>query len=197
MQKKFFTACVALAALAAFIATPVASASPVLTENGSALSTSAAITGQNTGEARFTIMEITLACTNAHWTGTVTKNTGSQIAFEIPKEFGSTKEKGFVFSGCNHAAWEFKSRLCFESVSGTDSIKITGCGGSIVLLVPTGIITCEYRATSIAGTFATSMDAKIEITEQVFSPTSPCGALGSLSVVFDVTTLAGGTLLIS
>ncbi|MGN6586940.1 MAG: hypothetical protein ACTHKT_05635, partial [Solirubrobacterales bacterium] len=92
MHKKLMMTCMAIAAFAAFVIAPAASASPVLTENGTAVAVGASIEGKNTGEAIFTTTAGNVNCSSAVLKGTVTKNSGTKITGEIP--VGSATYKG-------------------------------------------------------------------------------------------------------
>jgi hypothetical protein len=98
MNKKLITACLGLAALAAFALPAIASASPVLTHpTGTVYPASSptetceksgkgCITATNVGEASFFNAAGTMElakCTKAIMTGTVTKNTGTLIEVDV------------------------------------------------------------------------------------------------------------------
>jgi hypothetical protein len=74
MPKHLLAACMALAALTALSLAPVASASPVLTENGATVAVGSSITAKNTGNIVFTGGGTTLACETADLKGSVYSN---------------------------------------------------------------------------------------------------------------------------
>jgi len=184
MHKKLIMACMAIAAFAAFVVAPVASASPVLTHNPAAPTAVAAgssITGTNTihkGEAgEETVNAVftggfNVTCAEASLAGTLTKNNGTEIKGEIP--VGGAKYTGKAGADCTSALGNVtatvNSKLCLESqAEPVNTFKITGCGANVTFsLAITGSVTCKYEAASITATFTTgqSADGVIHITEQ-------------------------------
>jgi hypothetical protein len=140
MHKKLIMACMAIAALAAFVVAPGASGSPVLTDPvATALAVGASVKGTNTGAARITTTVGTIECSHTEFKGTVAQNSGTSIKIEIPAH-------SFIFSGtavgsdCTGPSVlgpmkpTMSSKLCIETVTGTDNVKVTGCGSSPVTL---------------------------------------------------------------
>ena len=211
MYKKIMMACMAIAAFAAFVVAPAASASPVLTDkNGGstflAIPAGASITGTNTGTTTFTAGGLEVHCSNVHLTGTVTKNTGTKIAGEIPlggAQFGGTGTNGDCTSGLGSTKVTVTSKLCLETVTGTDNVVTTGCVGASVKfdLEITGTGNCEYSTPSVTGTFPTGdVDATVTVWEQPSSKIAGgifCPSSGKLDMHFDLYTTNGETITIS
>lgn len=86
MHRKILGLCAALVALGALaIAPAMASASPVLTENGTAVSAGAGITATGEETSTFSSGFISVECNDFWMTGAVAKNTGSNIEGTIEK----------------------------------------------------------------------------------------------------------------
>jgi len=174
MHKKFMLACMAVAAFAAIVVAPAASASPVLTSGtgGPVVPIGTSIVWLHTGNIEFT-GSVTIDCSNARLTGTVTKNSGSQIKAEIPK--GSASITGTGTGGdCTSTLFgspakvTVNSKLCFETVEGTDNAKFSGCGANISYTIElTGNGPCKYESASSTGTFKTSEHATFTVLDQV------------------------------
>jgi len=80
MHKKILGICVAVVAFAAFAIVPaLAAASPVLTENGSAVATGKKITATSEGTSEFSSGFINVSCNDNWMTGTIVKNNGTEI----------------------------------------------------------------------------------------------------------------------
>jgi hypothetical protein len=201
MYKQLIAACMVIAGLAAFVAVPVASASPVLTNGGVAVLPGTEVTGKNTGVIKFT-SAFTVECTSADFTLKVTANSGTSIKGEIEKgkfTFSGTGAGGDCTSsqGAFTTAW---SKLCLETVAGTDNVKVTGCGANATFTTTfTGGLVCKYSTASFTGTFVTNSDATLNFASQKFSREEglACPVETQLDMDFDLTTTAGGTLLIS
>jgi hypothetical protein len=211
MHKKLMMACMAIAAFAAFIVAPAASASPVLTEGGVALTghapgsgfVGASITGKNTGETVFT-GAFNVRCTVAHLTGTLTANTGTKIKGEIPlgnSKFTGTGTNGDCTSALGNVGVTVNSKLCLESVTGQDNVVTTGCGGSVVFTLEiTGTGPCKYSTASVTGSFVTNVDAAVTVSEQEAKKSEGgifCPSSGKLDMVFDLQTTDEKTILLS
>jgi hypothetical protein len=203
MHKKIIMACMAIAAFAAFVVAPAASASPVLTKNLTALGVGSSITGTNTGETVFT-GAFNVRCTSAHMAGTLTANTGSKIKGEIPvgnAKFTGTGTSGDCTSALGNVGVTVNSKLCLETVTGQDNIVTTGCGANVTFTLEiTGTGPCKYSTASVTGTFKTNAAATVNVSEQeakkeeggIFCPSS-----GKLDMDFDLTTtfVDGGAIL--
>jgi hypothetical protein len=208
MHKKLMMACVAIAAFAAFVIAPAASASPVLTENGVAVpvhpnaaktcaeEATGCITGKNTGETKFT-GSINVNCSNADLSGPLTKNNGTEIVGEIP--VGGASFTGTATGGdCTStglftapAAVAVTSKLCLATVNKSDNVTVTGCGSSVKFtLTLTGLGPCEYATPTVLGTYTTG-EATVNINEQVATlqnTGSFCPTSGKLDMDFDLYT---------
>jgi hypothetical protein len=209
MHKKIMLACMAITAFAAFVIAPTASASPVLTENGSALAVGASIKGTNISETLFTASTGAIVrCTKAELKGSVTGNSGTVIKGTIPVG-------GAVFSGtgvgspvadCTSDLGDVRvtvtSELCLETVTKSDNVTITGCSGNPVTftlhITNTGS-ECKYSTSTVLGTFVTNASATVKVTEQSAGLVSGflCPSSGKLDMHFDLTTTDGTALLVS
>ncbi|MGN6587630.1 MAG: hypothetical protein ACTHKT_09195 [Solirubrobacterales bacterium] len=204
MLKKLITACAAIAAFAAFVVAPVASASPVLTESGVAVPVGAEVKGSNTGTFRFEGSGgYTIECSTASLAAKVTANSGTQIKLEAGAG-------GFTTSGTGTGAdctanWGPTTltwgKMCFETVKGADTVSITGCGASMTLTTNiTGAAICKYTAANLTGSFITNADATINmnsLTVKLVEGGILCPAEVKFNLDFDLTTTGGTTLSIS
>jgi hypothetical protein len=194
MHKKLMMACMAIAAFAAFVIAPAASASPVLTSNNVPVPVGTSITGHNTGETLFT-GAFNVRCTTAHMTGTVTANSGTSIKGTIPvgsAVFTGTGANGDCTSALGNVKVTVNSELCLETVTGSDTVKTTGCGGAPVVftLEVTGTGPCKYSTASVLGTYVTG-EATILISEQAAKKSEGgffCPSEGKLDLHFDLYT---------
>jgi len=205
MYKKSITACVAIAAFAAFVVAPVASASPVLTSEGSAVAVGTTVKGSNTGVFKFQSSAggYTIECSSVGLDANVTANAGTKIQMESPA--GGFTTTGTGTSGDCTASWGPAKlawgKMCFATVEKTDTVSVTGCGGNLTLTTNiTGTADCLYAAASGSGTFVTGADAQITVSSlpEILQESSFfCPTEVKFSMVFDLTTASGGTLLIS
>jgi hypothetical protein len=202
MHKKLIMACMAIAAFAAFVVAPAASASPVLTEGVTPLAVGASIEGRNTGNTLFE-GEFNVSCEEAVLKGKVTANTGSKIAGEVPKGSTSFHNKGSTecSSAFGPTIVEVNSALCMETVTGTDNVKVTGCGGAPVTFTLNVTLagTCRYSTASVTGTYKTNAGATVNLSKQPANKEEPsaffCPSTGSLTMDFDLYTTGGATQL--
>jgi hypothetical protein len=205
MRKKLIMTCAAIAAFAAFVVAPVASASPVLTSEGKAVAVGTAVTGSNTGVFKFEGGGgYTIECSSVDLAAKVTANSGTKIQLEAA--IGGFTTSGTGVSGDCTASWGPTKlgwgKMCFATVGGTDNVSITGCGAGIALTTNiTGTATCQYSAASGTGTFVTNADAQITVSSLPEQKTEGSGFLCpsevKFSMIFDLTTVGGGTLLTS
>ncbi|MGN6557896.1 MAG: hypothetical protein ACTHLH_07765 [Solirubrobacterales bacterium] len=203
MYKRLMAGSAALAALAVFALAPLASASPVLTENGTAVATGSSFTGKNTGELLFT-GALNASCNLGEFAGTVTANTGTKIKGEVPvggAKIGGTGASGDCTSSLGSVQVSMSSKVCTETVTGSDNVSVTGCGANIVFTATiTGSGVCKYSTASMAGAFVTNADATLKLSEQEFKRTEGgafCPSSGKLDYTGDETTTNGTTLFIS
>jgi hypothetical protein len=204
MHKKLIMTCAAIAAFAAFVVAPTASASPVLTESGVAVPVGAEVKGSNTGTFRFEGSGgYTIECSTATLAAKVTGNSGTQIKLEAGA--GGLTTSGTGTSGDCTANWGPTtmtwSKMCFETIAKTDSVSITGCGAGMTLTTNyTGVGTCQYTAANLTGSFITNADATISmnsLTVKLLEGGILCPAEVRFSLDFDLNTVAGTTLSIS
>jgi len=206
MHKKFMMACMAIAAFAAFVIAPSASAA-TLTSGGVPIPVGTSITATNTGNTTFT-GAFNVNCDHVHLTGTVTKNeTPGAFAGQIP--VGSAKFNGTgTNTDCTSALGSVKvtvnSKLCLEQVAGTDTVKTTGCGANVTFTLEiTGTGPCRYSTASVSGTFTTnSSPATANVVKEPASGAGEgnaffCPASGELDMDFDLFTTNGVPVVIS
>lgn len=204
MYKKLIGLTLPILALAVAVHAPAASASPVLTNEGKAVSVGTEITGTNIGTFRFTTPFGT-ECTAVGFNFLVTENSGAKLKLEAPfgKAFFSGTGAGVdctSSTGASNIAWITK--VCLEATSG-DKVIATGCGAkaAFTTTITTGgfELPCRYAANSFTGTFVTNADAAFTFVEQEFAKeTGFCtGTRTLLDLAFELTTIAGETLVIS
>jgi hypothetical protein len=206
MYKKLLMACMAVAAFAAFVIAPAASASPVLTSPvGTALATGSTIKGTNEGITKFTAGELTVECSSAVLTGTLLKNNGTEIEGTVlgtNAVFTGTGTSGDCTSKLGSTKPTVNGELCLKNVKGADTLTVNGCGTNPVdfSLNVTGVVTCRYTAASVTGTYETNKDAKVVVFEQPATRKEGgflCPETGKLDMTFNLTTGAGATILVS
>jgi hypothetical protein len=202
MHKKLIMACMAIAAFAAFVVAPAASASPVLTSEGKVVPVGTSITGKNTGAITFT-GGFNVACSSADLSGTVTKNSENQIKGEIPvggASFTGTGTGGDCTSALGNVKVTVNTKLCMETKGTTvDTETITGCGASVVFTLEiTGTGPCKYSTASITDTYTTNITpASTTVSEQEAKKSEGgffCPSSGKLDMVFDRYTTGGSGL---
>jgi hypothetical protein len=203
MHKKLMMACMAIAAFAAFVIAPAASASPVLTNSGGgATAVGTEITGKNVGNTTFT-GAFNVVCSSADLTGKLTKNASNVIEGEIPvgsSTFTGTGTSSDCTSALGSTGVTVNTKLCLVAKGG-DVATVTGCGANLAFtLTITGTGPCKYSTASVSGTHNTNKDAEITIVKQPANLVEGgffCPGTGELDMVFALTTKAGGTLTIS
>jgi len=209
MHKKLIMACMAIAAFAAFVVAPAASAT-TLKEGETSLAVGASVTATNTGNTEFT-GGFNVVCDHADLSGKVTRNDGTSVEGEVP--VGSALFNGTgANTDCTSALGDVKvtvtSKLCFKTgefttQNGTkhvDGVSVTGCGGNVTFVLDstsTGI-QCKYTTASVVGQYLTApSDATIK-TEGQSVPEEEgklfCPDSGVLKMDFDLTTTNGATL---
>ena len=148
MQKKLIAALLAVAASAALVIVPAASASPVLTNaKGEAVPVGTEIKATAVGNGVFT-GGFNVVCTGSEGSGVVTANTGTSVKGEIPAnnlKFSGTGSGGECTSSLGNVTVSVNSKICSETTKGTDSGVSTGCGNPITFsFAVTGSVTCRY-----------------------------------------------------
>lgn len=92
------------------------------------------------------------------------------------------------------------SKLCMESVTGTDSVSVTGCGANITFSEEvTGTGACKYSTASLTASFQTSWDFTFQFGEQVVKKEEGgifCPNEGRISLHVDISS-TGATLFVS
>jgi hypothetical protein len=210
MHKKIMMACMAIAAFAAFVVVPGASAASLM-EGATVVPVGASVTGKST-DTKFTAGGNTVTCNNADMTGTVTANSGGTVAGEIlaaNTSFTGTGSGGDCTSeGLGPVKPSVNSKLCLHVAKGVDVGTVTGCAGAPVTftLVITNLfnLTCRYETASVEGkitTAAEGKDAEVNLSEQFAageaSNSGFCPSSGKLDMEFKLTTTNGTTLTFS
>lgn len=198
---KLITAWFAITALAAFVA-PTASASPLLTSGGVAVPVGTSITGKNTGNIAFT-GAFNVACSSVDLSGTVTKNSGTKITGEIPVggvSITGTGPGGDCTTALGSAKVTVNSKVCLETITGTDTLVFTGCGGApyTATFEITGTGPCKYSAASVTATYLTNASATVIVSEQVTKKEEGgffCPSEGKADDDLDLYTTGGATQL--
>jgi hypothetical protein len=201
MRKKLIMACMAVAAFAAFVVAPAASASPVLTEAGAPLAVGSSIEGKNTGVTKFT-GSFNVECSSAILKGTLTKNSGTKIEGTIPvgsATFTGTGTGGDCTSALGSTKVTVNSELCLASGT-THNFVVTGCSGAAVVftLEITGTGPCKYSTAAVNGTFTTGTGT-VNVSEQEAKKIEGgffCPSSGKLDMDFDLYTTGTATGLI-
>jgi hypothetical protein len=191
MHKKPTMACIALVAIMVFVVAPTASASPALTDNELLLPPGTSMQTRSTGEFKVE-GAFSVSCTNTVLNGTLTGNTGTKIKDEVPvgsASFTGTGTGGDCTSALGATKVTVNSKLCMETVTSTDNVVITGCGGNVTFtLEVTGTGACKYSTASITGTFKTNAAATVNVAKQPAKKEEGgffCPAEGALSVDWD------------
>jgi hypothetical protein len=209
MHKKIIMACMAIAAFAAFVVAPAASA-VTLTENGSAVAVGKKIEATNVGDV---VLDIesggTVTCSTGDFTGELTEN-GTNVTGDITNAtFSGTGASGDCTSS---SLGDFKVDIpslpwCIKAPKGTDTWELKGgnCPGGTgpitFILTSTGLgITCRYERTSVTGTFNTggtdvvlTVGANQTFTKEL-NDSFFCPASGILTGAFTLETDGGGVL---
>ena len=209
MRKKLMLACMAVAAFAAFVIAPSASAKhPTLTDPpGTPLPVGASVTAKNTGVTKFT-GAFNVECDHVHLTGTVkNNNTINPTVVTIPvgwAKFNGTGTNTDCTSAFGATKVTVNSELCVESITNTDTFKTTGCGANVTFTLEiTGTGPCRYSTASVSGTATTNVTpATVEVKEEPASGTGEgngffCPASGKLDTDYDLFTTNGVGLTIS
>jgi hypothetical protein len=205
MQKKLIAACLTIAAFAALVIAPAASASPALTNaKGELVPVGTEIKVTAVGNAVFT-GGFNITCSKVEGSGKVTANTGSSIKGEIAAanlKITGTGSGGDCTSALGNLSVTVNSKLCGETIKGTDTAVATGCGSPLTFsFAVTGVTTCRYEAASMTGTFLTGEDTQGTISEQLAKGEAGnsffCPKEGKLDVSLAESINTGETLLIS
>ena len=207
MHRKLLTACIAVAAFAAFVV-PTGASAANLTENGVTLTVGASITGTST-LARFINSNNTVTCTHAHISGTVTADANGTIAAEIaagnPAFTGIGGGGDCESVGLGAVKPVVNSKLCLHIAKGTDTGTVTGCAGTAVTLtlkVTNFGLECHYERASIAAEITTApADAQVRVVPgqliKRHSSSFLCPAEYEFELELKLTTTDGTTLVFS
>lgn len=171
MDKTLMLVCMAMAALAAFVSTSVASATTLKDSTGT-LAVGSSITAKNQEGAKTKFTGgFGVDCEVADLQGTVTQNT-TAVKAEIPVGSATFTNAGGAACSSSLGATTVKvtSKLCLETISETDNLKVTGCGSNVVIDLTAAGITCKYETASLSGTYTTNTTpATLTISEQVMN----------------------------
>lgn len=204
MHKKILAICAALVAFAALPA--MASASPHLTETGGvAVKVGSIIKATNTGNTVMTTSFGNIECTSATLTGSVIKNSGTEIEGEISKAtFTGTGAGGTCttsFLG-NITVTPKKLPWCIKAGGklAADTFELVGakCGstGSMEFTLDSSTVgECTYIKTAVNGTFTTGEKGDLTVSQQSFTKSAGsgfCPSSGSLDMTFDLYTEVEG-----
>jgi len=203
MDKKLITACLVLVAFMAMAAVPaLALASPVLKDKTGNVVVGGKIVAKNVGIVKFTTGANTIECTDASLTGTVVKNTGTEIDGEVSTAaFNDTNGSGQLVP-CSNAAFgnvtvvpkKFPWCIVAKNTFAPDTFQISsaGCPGGGVMeftLDATFLEECTYtKAAPVTGSFTTGTEAapsELSISEEEFKLASKglgCPASGKLDL---------------
>jgi hypothetical protein len=217
MYRKVITACLAVAALAAFALPATASAknTPTLTDPAGHVAVGALIQGTNVGETflRATDGSVIQQCTTAVMTGSVHKNTGGNVEGNITSAvFGGTggkvaSEPAAECTGIVDSSITTSAGWCLQSTTGfaTHEFRVRGGICSVAAkpitftMVTTGIGTCHYEraaGSAITGKYTTGAGGTLSVTASSagsgFTRVSPsgffCPASGYLEMTFAMET---------
>jgi hypothetical protein len=144
-----------LAAIAAFVVAPAASASPVLTSEGKAVAVGAEIKGSNTGTFRFETSGYSVECPSVNMVAKLTANTGTHIGIEVGEGLFTSTGTGAGGDCTTNLGSAAMGEMCLTSIAKTDLFSVTGCGveGVTMTTTITGMGACKYLATTITATF--------------------------------------------
>lgn len=169
MHKKILAICAALVAFA--IVPAFASASPVLTEEGKAVGATAGITATNEGEIIFTTSAGKVFCNKSTLSGTLTTNSGSEIAGNVENSsYTGTGEGGKCTS-------EFLGQITVDTAENlpwcikaggkltADTFEIRGgkcseTARNLTFTLTGGLGTCRYTRANVTGSITTNSDTK-------------------------------------
>jgi hypothetical protein len=215
MHRNIFAICAALVALGALAIPSVASAAVTLRQAGTTVAAGSSVLAKSTGEAIFSMGELTVSCTKNQMTGEVVKNNGINVESTIrsasfngfePEEmcqggsyFGATKvDIPGLSSGSSH--W------CVKNIAGEDKFELIGanCGtaaGTLTFTLTGAFITCSYtRSSAVTGTFNTTTGAAAATltlgANQTFNSEGGfCPATGSITKMAFTLNTSNGTAL--
>jgi hypothetical protein len=220
MYKKLITACMAVAAFAAFVIPATASANPDLTEGGVLVPTATNIVGTNVGETIMTTSLGKVICTNVVLKGTLTVNStekgiegdinSATFAGEGETAPGEPDKECTSWAGgvsvtpnpaTNGLPW------CVEATENSDTIKLRGgsCTSAtrpirFTLVFTSGLIgTCTYQRTNAAVGTIDTVNSTAGILDQEwtrFEGGAGCPSVGKLDMTFKLETENGTALTI-
>jgi len=208
MHKKLITACLAIAAFAAFVVAPSASAVN-LTSNGVTVGVGASITGTS-GLARFVAGGSTVTCDHNHMVGTILVDKEGTIEATIkadtPTFHGTDKETDCTSNGLGPVRPTVNSELCLHIANKTDFGTVTGCEGKVVtftLNVTNLGLACRYEKASIGTEITTGSNPAAvrirpgELAKGEASNSFLCPPEGELEMEFSLFTTDGTPLVFS
>jgi hypothetical protein len=206
MHKKLMLACMAIAAFAAFVVAPAASASPVLTDVTGTVAVGSKIKATNVGPSFLTISSGGhVECTGVTLTGEVVKNSGTVVEGNIETaNFSGTGSGG----DCTSPLGDIKVTnpslpWCISSTkAGTFSVRGGKCSEASRAITftmdVTGLVNCSYTKASVNGTYTTVGEVTtLEVKEENFANTGEgnnifCPTSGKLDMAMRMWTDEGG-----
>jgi hypothetical protein len=198
MHKKLMMACMAIAAFAAFVIAPSASAG-VLTHNGTVVPVGTKVIATNTKVTKFT-GSVTVECATAHLTGTVLTNSSGHIKGEV--KAADAKFTNASGGECTSTLFGAPAKvtvnrnLCLTVTKGTDQVVTDACGSKIQFTLElTGNGPCKYEqiGNNITSTFTTnaspvSVTVEKEGESKLIEGGFFCPSTGTLDMTFDLYT---------
>jgi hypothetical protein len=189
-----------LACLCVVAALPAqATASPVLTEGGSALKVGSTITGTSVGEVVGTLgpeepPKYSLNCEQAHLHGEVVKNSGTEIEVTITSSTVNKQPEGTCggLLRVTSANPPWCLRMTQAMVKETFELRGGKCTeapkGPLTTTLYFGLYSCYYVKTSLAGSFRTQSegDALLTTSKQKWEWELPSGIVCTSAWALDV-----------
>ncbi|MGN6557278.1 MAG: hypothetical protein ACTHLH_04615 [Solirubrobacterales bacterium] len=163
----------ALVAFAAMAAMPaLASASPVLKDKTGNVVVNSKILASNVGIVKITTADGTIECTEAGMTGTVKKNTGTEIETDISTAVFNDKNAMGEVVPCSNPTFgevtvtpkKFPWCIAAKSTFAADTFQLSSAacpgGGTMEITLDTGLGECTYtKAAPVTGSFTTGSEA--------------------------------------
>jgi hypothetical protein len=221
MSKKLITACMAIAAFAAFALPATASATndPQLTEGGTLVTGEPNIVGTASNTLFLDTSGNTLVtCSTAVMTGKLTKNSGSTVEGSITSAKFSGSGPVHSHNGLNECTGTFGNAYITVGVPlvikstptmATDEFQVTGTGAGGTVIFTIGSTTagaCEYQTNSSVKGDASTGGSEAKLTVRATAAGSGaklikggflCPSSGMLSMTFGLETEDGTKLTIS
>jgi hypothetical protein len=178
MHKKIIAASLGVIALAAFALAPAVASAVVLTDKTGVVPGNALLRGTNTGILVWTFSGNKIECSTSTMEGAVVENSGTAFKWNVTgASFSGTGTSGDCTSSLGSIKVTTPSLpWCLSSNKTADAFEIRGgkCSEAAKSLTfsmdVTGVATCSYTKSSVAGTFTTAVEkSAFSINEQEFS----------------------------